>query len=61
MKPATPGGVGWQLTCGGQPGWQRSWAEGMHPEIPETKVLSNPYTYRDKAARDTRDESEPRS
>ncbi|HEV2372755.1 MAG TPA: amidohydrolase family protein, partial [Streptosporangiaceae bacterium] len=27
-----------------------AWAEGMHPEIPETKVLSNPYTYRDEAA-----------
>src|ERR1700722_11062163 len=22
-----------------------AWAEGMHPEIPETKVLDNPYTY----------------
>jgi 5-methylthioadenosine/S-adenosylhomocysteine deaminase len=22
-----------------------AWAEGMHPEIPETKVLNNPYTY----------------
>ena len=22
-----------------------AWDEGMHPEIPETKVLSNPYTY----------------
>jgi 5-methylthioadenosine/S-adenosylhomocysteine deaminase len=22
-----------------------AWAEGMHPEIPETKVLENPYTY----------------
>jgi 5-methylthioadenosine/S-adenosylhomocysteine deaminase len=27
-----------------------AWAEGMHPEIPETKVLSNPYTYRAEAA-----------
>ncbi len=22
-----------------------AWAEGMHPEIPETRVLDNPYTY----------------
>ena len=22
-----------------------AWAEGMHPEIPETEVLDNPYTY----------------
>jgi 5-methylthioadenosine/S-adenosylhomocysteine deaminase len=22
-----------------------AWAEGMHPEIPQTKVLDNPYTY----------------
>jgi cytosine/adenosine deaminase-related metal-dependent hydrolase len=22
-----------------------AWAEGMHPEIPETRVLENPYTY----------------
>jgi hypothetical protein len=22
-----------------------AWAEGMHPEIPETKILDNPYTY----------------
>ncbi len=21
------------------------WVAGMHPEIPETKVLDNPYTY----------------
>jgi cytosine/adenosine deaminase-related metal-dependent hydrolase len=27
-----------------------AWDEGMHPEIPETKVLSNPYTY-SRAAR----------
>jgi cytosine/adenosine deaminase-related metal-dependent hydrolase len=38
-----------------------AWAEGMHPEIPETKVLSNPYTYRDEAAWENRDESESRS
>ncbi len=23
----------------------QAWADGMHPEIPETKVLDNPYTY----------------
>jgi hypothetical protein len=22
-----------------------AWTEGMHPEIPETRVLDNPYTY----------------
>jgi 5-methylthioadenosine/S-adenosylhomocysteine deaminase len=22
-----------------------AWADGMHPEIPETRVLENPYTY----------------
>src|SRR5919204_3264601 len=22
-----------------------AWAEGMHPDVPETKVLDNPYTY----------------
>ena len=22
-----------------------AWTAGMHPEIPETKVLENPYTY----------------
>ena len=22
-----------------------AWTEGMHPEIPETRVLENPYTY----------------
>lgn len=27
----------------GEPGWR----EGMNPEIPETKVLDNPYTYTD--------------
>ncbi len=26
-----------------------AWAEGMHPEIAETKTLSNPYTYADSA------------
>jgi 5-methylthioadenosine/S-adenosylhomocysteine deaminase len=34
-----------------------AWAEGMHPEIPETKVLSNPYTYRAEAAWENRDET----
>jgi 5-methylthioadenosine/S-adenosylhomocysteine deaminase len=23
----------------------QAWTEGMHPEIPETRVLDNPYTY----------------
>ena len=22
-----------------------AWTDGMHPEIPETRVLHNPYTY----------------
>ena len=26
-----------------------AWTEGMHPEIPETQTLSNPYTYSDAA------------
>jgi cytosine/adenosine deaminase-related metal-dependent hydrolase len=26
-----------------------AWEEGMHPDIPETKTLSNPYTYSDAA------------
>ena len=25
------------------------WEKGMHPEIPETQTLSNPYTYSDAA------------
>jgi 5-methylthioadenosine/S-adenosylhomocysteine deaminase len=33
-----------------------AWAEGMHPEIPETKVLSNPYTYRGEAQWESRDQ-----
>ncbi len=24
---------------------EEAWVEGMHPEIPEAKVLDNPYTY----------------
>jgi cytosine/adenosine deaminase-related metal-dependent hydrolase len=31
-----------------------AWADGMHPEIPETKVLSNPYTYRREARWESR-------
>jgi hypothetical protein len=23
----------------------QAWDEGMHPDIPETRVLENPYTY----------------
>jgi 5-methylthioadenosine/S-adenosylhomocysteine deaminase len=22
-----------------------AWTDGMHPEVPETRVLDNPYTY----------------
>jgi cytosine/adenosine deaminase-related metal-dependent hydrolase len=31
---------------------EQAWAEGMHPEIPETRVIENPYTYtyEDRAA-----------
>jgi hypothetical protein len=28
----------------------------MHPEIPETKVLRNPYTYRGEAQWESRDQ-----
>ena len=31
-------------TCRASSG-REAWTEGMHPEIPETKVLDNPYTY----------------
>jgi 5-methylthioadenosine/S-adenosylhomocysteine deaminase len=33
----------------------QAWAEGMQPEIPETKVLSNPYTYRAEAQWESKD------
>jgi hypothetical protein len=26
---------------------EQAWREGMNPEIPDTKVLDNPYTYTD--------------
>jgi cytosine/adenosine deaminase-related metal-dependent hydrolase len=32
-----------------------AWAEGMHPEIPETKVLNNPYSYASGAQWESRD------
>jgi len=35
-----------------------AWAEGMHPEIPETKVLNNPYTYAEAASWENRDAEE---
>jgi 5-methylthioadenosine/S-adenosylhomocysteine deaminase len=35
-----------------------AWAEGMHPEIPETKVLNNPYTYADAAQWESREASD---
>jgi hypothetical protein len=35
-----------------------AWAEGMHPEIPETKVLSNPYSYASGAQWESRDASD---
>jgi 5-methylthioadenosine/S-adenosylhomocysteine deaminase len=33
----------------------KAWAEGMHPEIPETKVLRNPYTYTSAPQWESRD------
>ncbi len=35
-----------------------AWADGMHPEIPETQVLDNPYTYKETEAWKTREESD---
>lgn len=29
---------------------EAAWHEGMHPEVPETRVLDNPYTYTDYAS-----------
>jgi hypothetical protein len=29
---------------------EEAWTAGMNPEIPETKVLENPYTYTDRDA-----------
>lgn len=26
---------------------EQEWKSGMHPEVPETKILDNPYTYTD--------------
>lgn len=26
---------------------EEAWAKGMNPDVPETKVLDNPYTYTD--------------
>ncbi|MEP9382364.1 amidohydrolase family protein [Nocardioides cheoyonin] len=31
----------------------QEWADGMHPEIPQSKVLDNPYTYTDYASERT--------
>ena len=35
-----------------------AWADGMHPEIPGTQVLDNPYTYKETEAWKTREESD---
>jgi hypothetical protein len=35
-----------------------AWAEGMHPEIPATKVLNNPYSYASGAQWESRDASD---
>ena len=29
---------------------EEAWHEGMHPEVPQTRVLDNPYTYTDYAS-----------
>jgi len=29
---------------------EEAWVKGMNPDIPETKVLDNPYTYTDYAS-----------
>jgi cytosine/adenosine deaminase-related metal-dependent hydrolase len=34
-----------------------AWADGMHPEIPGTQVLDNPYTYKETEAWKTREEA----
>jgi hypothetical protein len=26
---------------------EEAWAKGMNPDVPETKILDNPYTYTD--------------
>jgi hypothetical protein len=35
-----------------------AWIAGMHPEIPQTEVLQNPYTYTGSAQWKRRDETE---
>ena len=32
---------------------EEEWAAGMHPDIPETKILDNPYTYTEFRTSDT--------
>ena len=32
---------------------EQEWADGMYPEIPESKVLDNPYQYTDFASAET--------
>jgi hypothetical protein len=33
---------------------EEAWAQGMNPEIPESKVMDNPYTYTDYRSETTR-------
>jgi hypothetical protein len=33
---------------------EEAWRQGMHPEVPESKVLDNPYTYTDYRSSSTR-------
>jgi hypothetical protein len=33
---------------------EEAWAKGMNPDIPETKILDNPYTYTDYRSASTR-------
>ena len=40
---------------------EEAWNQGMHPEIPETKILDNPYQYtefRSSATHGSRDTAE---
>lgn len=33
---------------------EEEWKSGMHPDVPETKILDNPYTYTDYRTDKTR-------
>ena len=38
---------------------EEAWANGMNPDVPETKILDNPYTYTDYHSASTRGGQEP--